>query len=381
MTNWRTSMIALLLLIGCTNNDIYCVNESKSLQERLIALREGRTTIDGFEQKGERSAFSFSNGVVIGIEDSSVPIVTIGLEGYWELNGESTEFPLDSKEETSLLRKDGDFHGVIEGFEDWTFYFEDDQRIHFKKTLFSTDPDTFVRGINHRGYSVEAPENTLPAYRLSKLKGFHYVEADIRYSLDGVPVLIHDATVNRTSDGSGEVSQMRFEDLCRLDFGEWKSAKFKGTKIPSLQEFLALCRDIDLIPYLELKLGTKQQVEMTVELVNDFGLKGRAVYISFSSTLVQYVHDIDSTASIGVLTNTPLTETSVLFAHGLMNDTNYVFIDSSDYSDAAVSLCNKASIPLEIWTIDSESVIMNLSPYITGVTSNRYHAGRVRIEN
>lgn len=379
MTDWRKALIALLLLIGCSKIDVYQGDDSKSLHDALMTLREGNVTVDGFEQKGERYSFRFSNDAVIGIEDPSVPIVTIGLQGYWVRNGEPTEIPLDSGDETSLLRMEGEFLGVVEGFEDWSFLFDGGRRVTFEKSLYSTDPDAIVRGINHRGYCIEAPENTLPAFRLSKLKGFHYVEADIRFTSDDVPVLIHDGTVDRTSDGSGEVGKIRFEDLRQLDFGGWKAKEFEGTGIPSLEEFLALCRDIDLIPYIELKSGTERQVEKAVALVEEYGLKGKAVYISFSSALLQYVSDIDPTASIGVLTGKP-SETSIQTALGLMKGTNYVFIDSSDYSDTAVSLCKNASLPLETWTIDSKSVILGLSPYISGVTSNRYHAGRVKGE-
>ena len=377
MTSCRVTLIALLLL-GCSKIDVYQGDDSKSLHDALMALREGNATVDGFGQKGDRYSFRFSNDAVIGIEDSSVPIVTIGLQGYWVRNGESTEIPLDSGNEALLLRTEGEFLGVVEGFEDWSFLF-DEGRITFEKSLFSTDPDAIVRGINHRGYCVEAPENTLPAFRLSKLKGFHYVEADVWFTSDDDPVLIHDGTVDRTSDGSGEVGKMRFEDLRQLDFGGWKAKEFEGTGIPSLEEFLALCRDIDLIPYIELKSGTERQVETAVTLVEEYGLKGKAVYLSFSSALLQYVSDIDPTASLGVLTGKP-SETSIQTALGLMNGTNCVFIDSSDYSDTAVSLCKNASLPLEAWTVDSKSVILSLSPYISGVTSNRYHAGRVKGE-
>lgn len=375
MTRSVYFLVLSLLFFGCTKTEVYSDYEASGLREELTALRENNATIDDYNQKGDITIFSFSNGDRKGVNNSQIPVLTLGIDGFWRCNGVLTDIPLDTEDLDSIMRRDGHSLGVKEGFEDWAFYFSEEV-VSFGKSLFKSNPDSQVRGVNHRGYSIVAPENTLPAFRLSKLNGFHYVEADIRFTLDGVPVLLHDATIDRTSDGSGLVSKLSSEDLQELDFGEWKSSEFIGTKIPSLQEFLALCRDIELCPYLELKTGTRSDVESVISLVKKYGLQGEVIYISFSPSLLEFVVELDPTATIGVLTST-ITENVILTAHRLMNGLNYVFIDSSDYSDTAVSMCKNASIPMEVWTIDSKSIIKSLSPYISGVTSNKYHAGRI----
>lgn len=376
MSDYKFFVILLSLLLGCTKTEIYREEEMRDLRVELIALRKENATIKEYQLKGDVAFFMFSNSSKIGIDVSNVPLLSLGILGYWQLNGVLTDIPLDSKEIDSFFKNDETICGVVEGYEEWTFYFNNKDAITFKKSLFESNPDCRVRGVNHRGYCVDAPENTLPAYRLSKLNGFHYAEADIRFTLDDVPVLIHDATIDRTSNGTGSVNQLRFDEIRSLDFGGWKSDDFIGTKIPSLAEYLALCRDIDLHPYLELKAGTRPQVESVVNLVEEYGLQGEAVYISFSSALLEYVAEFDPTAAFGFLTST-VSDSAIQTALGLRNGSNYVFIDASDYSETAVSLCQSASIPLEVWTIDSPAVIKGLSPYISGVTSNRYHAGRV----
>ena len=380
MSDLKYYLIIVFLLFGCTKTEVYSVDEEYDLQEKITALQQENAAIDNYQQKSNIALFLFSNGIVIGIDTSNVPVLSIGIQGYWRCNGVLTDVPIDSEDVNSLLRKDGIIRGVIEGYEKWSFCFENNEVISFGKSLFESDPDVWVRGVNHRGYCVDAPENTLPAYRLSKLNGFHFAEADIRFTSDGVPVLIHDATVDRTSTGSGSVSSLRFDEIRNMDFGGWKSDDFLGTKIPSLIEFLDLCRNIDLRPYIELKAGTKAQVESIVSLVEAFGLRGKATYISFSSSLLKYIIDFDPTASVGFLTSS-VSESSVYTALGLMTGLNYVFIDSSDYSDTAIALCENAFIPMEVWTIDSKSIIKALPPYISGVTSNRYHAGRVKHES
>jgi glycerophosphoryl diester phosphodiesterase len=146
--------------------------------------------------------------------------------------------------------------------------------------------DANVLSVNHRGYSAEAPENTLPAYILSKKKGFNYVETDVCFTSDGIPVLLHDATIDRTSNGTGNINSMTYEQVRAYDFGSWKSSTYAGTKIPSLAEFLYLCKSIMLHPYIELKSSgayTQAQIQQIVDMVHSYGLKGKVSYISFSS--------------------------------------------------------------------------------------------------
>lgn len=109
-----------------------------------------------------------------------------------------------------------------------------------------------IRAVNHRGYCTEAPENTLSAFRLSKKMGFRYVECDVSFTSDTVPVLLHDSTVDRTSNGSGNISAMTLEQVKALDFGSWKSAEYAGEKIPTFEEFMLLCKQIGLHPYIEI---------------------------------------------------------------------------------------------------------------------------------
>ncbi len=96
--------------------------------------------------------------------------------------------------------------------------------------------------IAHRGFSGRAPENTLAAFEAAISTGADRVELDVLLSLDGVPVVIHDALLERTTDGRGPVCDRTFEDLRRLDAGSWFDPSFSGEKIPSLDEVLALSR-------------------------------------------------------------------------------------------------------------------------------------------
>ena len=107
------------------------------------------------------------------------------------------------------------------------------------QTVRADDPAPPVRSINHRGYNTVAPENTLPAYELSKENGFQFVETDIAFTKDGVPVLLHDAEINRTArnaDGSEpdrmiEIRKITYEEALVFDFGIWKGEAYKKADI------------------------------------------------------------------------------------------------------------------------------------------------------
>lgn len=90
----------------------------------------------------------------------------------------------------------------------------------------------------HRGANDTHPENTLAAFREAVWLGAHMIEFDVDLTSDGYPVLVHDATVDRTTNGTGLVTELTFESIRQLDAGSWKDLRFTGEKIPTLDEAL-----------------------------------------------------------------------------------------------------------------------------------------------
>ena len=96
--------------------------------------------------------------------------------------------------------------------------------------------------VAHRGASARAPENTLAAFREAVRLGANAIELDVHLSADGVPVVIHDDTVDRTTNGRGAVAAIAARDLRRLDAGAWFSSRFRGERVPTLEEALEFAR-------------------------------------------------------------------------------------------------------------------------------------------
>ena len=110
--------------------------------------------------------------------------------------------------------------------------------------------------IAHRGFSGIAPENTLPALQLAIDSGADMVEFDVRVTKDHQLVVIHDATVERTTNGTGAVSQYTSQELQTLDAGTWFGQAFSGTPVPSFKQVLQLCNGS---VYMNIEIKTDEQ--------------------------------------------------------------------------------------------------------------------------
>ena len=132
----------------------------------------------------------------------------------------------------------------------------------------------------HKGLSAIAPENTLPAIAYAKKAGFGYVEVDIHWTSDDVPVLLHNDTINstaRNADGTAlsstvAIDSITFEQAQTYDFGIWKGDQFKGTKIPSLEQALTLCKKLGLKVGLDIKTLTSPQFDIIADIIKHTGM-------------------------------------------------------------------------------------------------------------
>ena len=159
--------------------------------------------------------------------------------------------------------------------------------------------------IAHRGDTSTAPENTMSAFQSALLRGYKAVETDVQFTKDNVPVILHDSTINRTSNGTGRIMDLTFDEVREYDFGSWKSEAYAGEKIPSFQEFIEFCRENSIHPYIELKTTITQndidKIQLLLEIVSAAGMQKDVSWFSFSYNLVEMVKEVDPTADIGVV--------------------------------------------------------------------------------
>jgi glycerophosphoryl diester phosphodiesterase len=296
---------------------------------------------------------------------------SVSIDGeYWVLLANITEVTItDISSLSSLLRveKHGDYHGYV-----------DDAIIPAQRT------DWIIKSINHRGYGRLAPENTIPAYALSAKLGWKYVETDVRFTSDGVAVLLHDESINRTArnaDGTeiGEtinIADITYEQALTYDFGIWKGEPYRGTKIPTLAEFVQFCKNASLDMYLEIKVESGTSVAEAVSIVRRGGMLKHATWIAFSYTALQKVSVVNPDARLGLL-GTSITSSIIDILNTLKNDTNDVFLNCAvnGVNSEGCDLIAESGFPLEVYTTNGVATIAALDPYITGVTSDYVNAG------
>jgi glycerophosphoryl diester phosphodiesterase len=136
----------------------------------------------------------------------------------------------------------------------------------------------------HRGSSNHAPENTISAFNLAIQHDAHAIELDVMLSADNRVVVIHDHTVDRTTDGSGQVRKMKLDDLQALDAGSYFNVQFKGEKIPTLEEvFSSIGRKIYInIEIKNLNTPFDPLPQITAELVKEYHLEDEVLFSSFN---------------------------------------------------------------------------------------------------
>jgi len=142
--------------------------------------------------------------------------------------------------------------------------------------------DSHVHYIAHRGGCRFAPENTLGAHGLAVAWGARTIEVDVRTSADGTPWLMHDRTVDRTTDGTGPIADLTDAEVAALDAGSWMGPEFTGARVPTLEESLRWCKGRVRV-YLDVKAGDLRAILDVVEacgmrddVIFWFGAEGRA---------------------------------------------------------------------------------------------------------
>ena len=130
--------------------------------------------------------------------------------------------------------------------------------------------------IAHRGDSLHAPEQTFAAYEIAVERGADMIETDVRRTRDNRLVMLHDATLDRTTSGSGPVAAIDFADLRRLDAGSWFDPEFAGQIVPTLDELFDLAERLDVALCLEVKSdGDGTASDLALEVAREIRRRNR----------------------------------------------------------------------------------------------------------
>ena len=152
-----------------------------------------------------------------------------------------------------------------------------------------------VERVAHRGGAATAPENTLAAFRAAAAAGVLSWELDVQQSRDAELVVFHDDTLDRTSTGSGPVGAHSYIELARLDAGRWFDPHWRGERIPTLREVIALAQEVGARLLIELKSPARYPgiEERVVDLLARTGFGAQCMILSFDAAALARVHALD----------------------------------------------------------------------------------------
>lgn len=206
--------------------------------------------------------------------------------------------------------------------------------------------------ISHRGLNT-APENTIPALEEAIAAGYKHIEVDINWTSDGVCVLLHDNTIDRTSDGSGSITSMTFATASQYDFGSWKDEKYAGTKIPTLKETLLLAKANNVAVQLDIADTNKKPTDNNLQtMIDDIVDCGMMPYVNIccypdrAQKIISLCSDINLTIGLGTYTIDQAAE--------MVKDCNFVCLSRqySNYNDSLAVEAHKKGWKMQIWTIN-----------------------------
>jgi glycerophosphoryl diester phosphodiesterase len=222
--------------------------------------------------------------------------------------------------------------------------------------LFKDEARVAVAG--HRGIMAIYPENTLLSYQKAVETGVDMIEIDVRQTRDGHLVLMHDDTVDRTTNGSGAISEMTLDQFLSLDAGAHRGAQFTGEHPPA---FSAFCKWAQAHPALlfnvEIKQKTREVADKTVAMLREYGMLQRCVFTCFDAAIIDYLYD-----EYGLLTQGFQAELMTNFiagANGSYSKMYAIGIRMSELTPECVETFNRMGIMPWCWCPDDEAQVLH----------------------
>ena len=223
--------------------------------------------------------------------------------------------------------------------------------------------------IAHRGASGHAPENTLAAFKRAVALGATFIETDLQLTRDSRLVAMHDATVNRTTNGQGKVHDLTLMELRRLDAGSWFGSEFAGERIPTMDDILEFSKKHDVVFYLELKPGGSWGGEHAlVGALRESGEIPRSVVISFDAGILARLRRIEPTIMTGLLYDGQIEEP---LSKALEVGARQLAVRGDLVTPALLKDARKRDLQVVCWTVNHPAHIrMLIAAGVDGIMSD-----------
>ncbi len=232
--------------------------------------------------------------------------------------------------------------------------------------------------IAHRGFAAEAPENTLAAFRRAIAAGSDVLELDIHLSKDRELVVIHDRTLERTTNGQGRVSDFTLKELKRLDAGIWRGPQFSGERIPSLREVLDLTQgrvgiNVEIKDPPHGLYPIEEIAERALQEVKKENMLDTTLFSSFHPQALERIQTLELGARVALLCDKNwnlLQEVTAGKSWPVLN------LRKDFLTREKIARIHQEGMEVNVYTVDAEEEIEQLIPWeIDGIITN--HPGRL----
>ena len=209
----------------------------------------------------------------------------------------------------------------------------------------------------HRGFSGIAPENTLVAFEKAGEYGFYATECDVHLTKDGVWVIYHDDNIFRLTNGYKNIEEATYEELQEYVIDNGVNVDYyPNQKIPTLEEYLIICRDMRIIPQIEIKNGSKEKLQEILDLLEKYELKENAIIISFKGEMIKKVRELDEKIELWYLVE-EITEENM----NECKDNNYKLAFNHKKNDEEIiKTAISKGLTLCAWTVDDLETLKRL---------------------
>lgn len=224
--------------------------------------------------------------------------------------------------------------------------------------IFGEDRERFVA---HRGYSGYAPENSIPAFELAGRMGFWGIETDISETSDGYFVCMHDETLDRMTDGEGEIGDYTFETLEQftIDSGNYLRTT-ENTKIPTFEEYLSICRQYGCVPVIEVK--DIRNYDAFMQVIADSGLINRCIVTGPIDALKE-VRSRNSAIPVMVIGYYPASYTEGLGQIAEIQENRGVLYNYPQVEGYVVETLHNQNVLCAVWSIDETDIAQDYLDY------------------
>lgn len=243
------------------------------------------------------------------------------------------------------------------------------QQIYKGNTDINLGIFTMPRLTAHRGFSYAAPENTIYAFEEAIRIGSDYIELDVQQSADGKLVVIHDTTLDRTTDGTGKVSDYTYEELSGLSCGSWfRKGDFSDAGIMLLEEVLELA-DGEILLNIEIKKDGNEEdtARKAAELLELYDMTDSCYITSFSYQALKAAKKTDSSIKTGLITNVAAAAVYSQLRDIDAVSVNYIFVNQN-----VVSSAHRSGKQIFVWTVNkSDDIERMISLGVDNIITDR----------